>query len=109
MLVANMVFFGLFLYNMLCGVWAANKGDPIVAEQNRKKQKVVVKMFFVIGITWISEIVSVVLSWNDNHHKLYKVDFIFTLINSLQGVIMFCAIYFDSARVKKIWNKLKIK
>ena len=74
----------MFLRNIFCGVWANNKGDPVVAKQNQRKLHAVIKMFFVMGITWIAEIISFILSWTEGSHKVYKTLFPFQLINSLQ-------------------------
>ena len=79
-----MVFFILFLWNMLCGVWANQAGDPVVAQQNRQKMHVVIKMFFVMGVSWIAEIILFFVNWLVGDHKIYKGIFLFQLINSLQ-------------------------
>jgi hypothetical protein len=94
---------------MLCGIWANQAGDPVVAQQNRQKMHVVIKMFFVMGVSWIAEIVLFFINWQVGVYKIYKGIFMFQLINSLQGFIMFCVIYFDTARVKRIWNFVKSK
>ena len=82
--VINMVFFILFLWNMLCGVWSNQAGDPVVAQQNKQKMHVVIKMFFVMGVSWIAEIVLFFVNWLIGDHKIYKGIFLFQLINSLQ-------------------------
>ena len=74
----------MFLWNMLCGVWAAQADDPVIAQQNRQKMLVVVKMFFVMGVTWIAELVSFFLIWAVGDHTVYRELFFFQLINSLQ-------------------------
>ena len=79
-----MVFFILFLWNMLCGVWANQAGDPVVAQQNKQKMHVVIKMFFVMGVSWIAEIILFFVNWLIGDHKIYKGIFLFQLINSLQ-------------------------
>ena len=82
--VANMVFFVMFLWNMLCGVWASQAGDPIIAQQQRQKMQVVIKMFFVMGVTWIAELISFFITWAIGDHKHYRELFFFQLINCLQ-------------------------
>ena len=69
---------------MLCGVWANQAGDPVVAQQNRQKLYVVIKMFFVVGVSWIAEIISFFLSWSVGSYNIYKSLFFFDIINSLQ-------------------------
>ena len=88
-----MVFFILFLWNMLCGVWANQVGDPVVTQQNRQKMQVVIKLFFVMGVSWIAEIVSFFLNWLVHPSKIYKGIFLFQLINSLQ-VHTYILLYF---------------
>ena len=91
-----MVFFILFLWNMLCGVWANQAGDPVVAQQNKQKMHVVIKMFFVMGVSWIAEVVLFFVNWLIGDHKIYNGIFLFQLINSLQVNIYYmnAMIYF---------------
>merc|ERR1712061_187403 len=59
LLVINLVFFVLFMYNMLCGLWAdKGSGPSIQMNRDRKRLKAVIKMFCVLGLTWIAEIIS---------------------------------------------------
>ena len=97
-----MVFFLLFLWSLLCGVWSNNANDPVVAQQTQQKMRVVVKMFFVMGVTWIAEFISWLLSYTIGSKHVYKIIFPFQVINSLQGLFMFLVIYFDQARIQKI-------
>ena len=83
-LVSNVVLFFLFLWSMLCGVWSDHDGDPVMKQQNKKRMKAVIKMFFVMGITWIMEFVSWILEITVGSHKVHKIVFVFDLINSLQ-------------------------
>ena len=103
LLLMNMVFFLLFLYNMCCGVWSQKAGEPGNARTQRKL-KAVCKVFFVMGIssssfflqfvcinffcpglTWIAEIISYSLKVSYGHH-VYVSQFTFPLqlLNALQ-------------------------
>ena len=85
-----MVFFILFLRNMLCGVWADCKTDPVVCKKNKQRVRVVIKMFFVMGVSWIAEIISFFVSWyfgDDKKHILFYSLTPFQLFNSLQVCI----------------------
>ena len=80
-----MVFFSMFLYSMICGVWADSKGDPVIKKRNRKRVRAVLKMFFVTGLTWIAELIS----WGlheayEDPRRVYKAVFFFNLLNALQ-------------------------
>ena len=79
-----MVFFFLFLWNMLCGIWSEGKNDPAVRKKNQQRVRVVIKMFFVMGIAWIAEIVSFFLTWAVGNDAVYREVFFFQIINSLQ-------------------------
>lgn len=46
--------------------------------------KAVIKMFFVMGLTWIAEFVSWALTDKYGGHAIYKTTFVFDLINALQ-------------------------
>jgi hypothetical protein len=69
---------------MCCGVWSNNRGDPVIQQQNQTKMKAVIKMFFVMGLTWIAEFVSWALTDKYGGHAIYKTTFVFDLINALQ-------------------------
>ena len=88
-----MVFFFLFLWNMFCGTWSHRQNDPVVAEQHKQKLRMVIKMFFVMGVSWIAEILSFFLNWSVGSHKIYKGSLFFQLINSLQ-VRMYTYLFF---------------
>ena len=79
----NLVFFTLFLYNMCCGVWSQKSGQPGNARTQRKL-KAVCKVFFVMGLTWIAEIITWALKTKFGHHRLYKYTFPLELLNALQ-------------------------
>lgn len=112
MFIVNCGFFAHFMYNMFYGVWAKKSGDPKVAkekEQQLKKLHVCIKLFFVMGITWIADIISkIIISGGDlKDNDTKEATIFFQVINSLQGFFMFCLIYFESARLKRIWNRVK--
>ena len=79
-----MAFFFLLLWNMLCGIWSEGKNDPAVRKKNQQRVRVVIKMFFVMGIAWIAEIVSFFLTWAVGNDAVYREVFFFQIINSLQ-------------------------
>ena len=102
-----MVFFILFLWNMLCGVWANQAGDPVVAQQNKQKMHVVIKMFFVMGVSWIAEIILFFVNWLIGDHKIYKGIFLFQLINSLQVNIYYTnsLCYYQFSQLKPMYSR----
>ena len=60
-------------------------------------------MFLILGITWILDIVGWVLTaYNQTSIICQMLKCVFDFINSLQGVILFCVLYFTNANLKKI-------
>ena len=76
-------------------------------------------MFFVLGITWIAEVISFLLNYGfayDNgvdcpsvpsNAKIIKASFLFDCINAFQGMILFCVLFFDASTIRKIRLCLK--
>ena len=72
-------------------------------------------MFFVLGITWIAEVVLFLLNYVFAYDKggvdcpsiptnatIIKASFLFDCINAFQGIIMFCVLVFDASMIRKI-------
>merc|ERR1712141_506053 len=87
------------------GVFANGLSQQSI-NQNKKRMTAIIKMFFIMGITWLAEIVSFSIDWNEPSNSDNKISFAFSVINALQGFFMFCAIYFDSSTLDKIKSKL---
>ena len=63
----------------------------------------VINMFFILGMTWTLEILSWSLMIYDKSNTILQVlTSFFDFINSLQGVILVCVLYFNSANLKKM-------
>ncbi|TRY77264.1 hypothetical protein TCAL_04042, partial [Tigriopus californicus] len=102
LLILNVLFFISSTWNLCCGIWADNSGDPMLRAQNKTKYTTVVKMFFAMGLTWIAEQVSFLLETIYHPSEVKYVTTVFKIINSLQGFTMFCVIYFDAKNIEKI-------
>ena len=98
----NILFFISSMYNLLCGLWSNRSGDPVMKAQQKSMYKTVIKMFFAMGITWFAEAISHVLEWAYKPQDVKYIVLFFKIINSLQGLILFCVIVFDSAMIDKI-------
>lgn len=60
-------------------------------------------MFFILGMTWTLEILSWSLMIYDKTNTILQVlTCFFDVINSLQGVILVCVLYFNSANLKRM-------
>ena len=72
-------------------------------------------MFFVLGITWIAEVISFLLNYGfayDNksdycssvptNAAIIKASFLFDCINAFQGFIIFCVLFVDASMVQRV-------
>merc|ERR1719492_341362 len=74
-----------------------------------KQYVTALKMFFVLGVTWIVEVINYVLGWKYDHcwDSLSTLTVLFDIINAVQGITMFCAIVIDQERVTQAVQKLR--
>ena len=66
------------------------------------------KMFVVLGLTWIMDIITFALkSYDQTSTVVFVLAMILEIINSLQGVILFVVIFFNSKNIMKIccWHR----
>lgn len=96
LVVANIIFFCQVAYILIVA-----QNDPILQrtrQQNRERMWLYVKLFLVMGITWLAE----VISWEEGTCEAW----IFTdIINSLQGVSIFLIFICKRNLLKKIRTK----
>ena len=72
---------------MCCGVFAQKSGKgPAIEDENNKRLKAVVKMFFVMGPTWLAEILHFALKQGVKECHVNKVVILFDIINCLQVI-----------------------
>ena len=92
-LVSILGFFGIFVYNMTAGFWADNalaNTEKERAEKRKQRMKVVIKMFFVMGLSWIADIISWGLGESYGEFEVWKIEglryttLFFQIINSSQ-------------------------
>merc|ERR1712029_1035378 len=106
-LVSILAFFGIFLWKLAFG----NQTQIAATEKERaarrkQRMKVAIKMFFVMGLTWIADMISWAIATNHGEFEVFKnkgllySGLVFQIINSAQGIIMFLVVYFDTARIK---------
>jgi len=113
---ATICMFCLTSYNLKWGVWKDerdNLGRSIAGDKSNanKKNRMIVKLFFVLGVTWAAEYLSVFVdSFAAERHRassspLGLLVFLVDLFNALQGPVMFvvlCNMSEVVARVKSI-------
>jgi hypothetical protein len=58
LLLANLVMYILSSWSICCGVYG---GSSVIEAQSQKRIKFASKMFIIMGISWIAEIISFIL------------------------------------------------
>ena len=89
LLLINLIFFLLSAYNLLFGLWSSRDGDTGSVERSRQMLLVVVELFLVMGLTWLAEVVSLIINWRRGAAYSGVEIIIFDIINSLQGLLIF--------------------
>ena len=78
---------------MCCGVYAhgGTNLNQSINDQNKKRFKAILKMAFIMGISWIAEIISFYITWQFGHESFShsKIIFGFKIFNALQVCLSF--------------------
>jgi len=77
----------------------------VTKQKYRSSLRVVTKIFFVMGLTWLADIIAFLVTWKWKYVNTYKYLSIFDIINSLQGIAIMVAMVFDAETLKKIRAK----
>ncbi|XP_066952174.1 uncharacterized protein [Macrobrachium rosenbergii] len=96
LVIANIIFFCQVAYILIVA-----QNDPILQrtrQQDRERMGLYVKLFMVMGITWLAE----VISWQE---KTCEAWIITDIINSLQGVSIFIIFICKRNLLKKVRSK----
>ena len=91
-LVINLIFFMASAYNLLFGLWSPssnNVGDSGKFQKTRQMLWVVLELFLVMGLTWLAEVVSLLINWVKGTTYAGWEIILFDIINSLQGLLIF--------------------
>ena len=90
MLVINLLFFMTSSYALLFGIWAPSRDmDNRSRSNTRQMFGIIVELFLLIGLTWLADVVYLVINWyNGQAHTGWEI-VIFDIINSLQGLLIF--------------------
>ena len=89
-----------------------DKTDKDRSKRRNRMMKVIIKMFFVMGLTWIADMISWAIEAKLTTYEIFKNKgllysaLVFDVINSCQGIIMFLLVFFDNARIKMFREKL---
>ena len=90
-----------------------DKTDKDRSKRRNRMMKVIIKMFFVMGLTWIADMISwaIEVKFGDyeifkNHKGFLYSGLVFQIINSSQGIIMFLVVFFDTARIRMLREML---
>ena len=90
-----------------------DKTDKDRSKRRNRMMKVIIKMFFVMGLTWIADMISWAIEVKFGAYEIFKnhkgflySGLVFQIINSSQGIIMFLVVFFDTARIKMLREML---
>ena len=61
----------------------------LIRDMPRSMLVVVSELFLVMGLTWVAEVVSTVISWRRGEAYIGPEILVFDVINSLQGLLIF--------------------
>jgi len=65
--------------------------------------RLTVKIFIILGLTWILDIVAFTMdSYEQSHIAVQILVIVFLIINSSHGLIFFCVVFFTSATIKNM-------
>ena len=68
MLVINLLFFMASSYALLFGIWAPSRDTDNGSRSNTRQMfGIVAELFLVMGLTWLADVVSLVINWNNGH------------------------------------------
>ena len=76
----------MFIWNIYFGTFGSGKGDPVIKDQQKRRLKAVIKMFFVMGLTRIVEIISYILEqfYGRSNLTIHKLTLFFDIMIALQ-------------------------
>ena len=80
----------MFIWNIYFGTFGSGKGDPVIKDQQKRRLKAVIKMFFVMGLTRIVEVISFILEqfYGRSNLTIHKLTLFFDIMIALQvGII----------------------
>ena len=100
LLCCNLILYLSVAWNLCFGTWAQKFG---ARSTQITSYITVVKMFFAMGIPWISEIITANLSWLDGPQAYKELILVFQIIIGLQGLILYCAIAVD---FRTLWSNI---
>lgn len=90
LLLLNLVFYALLVFKFSCGIWASSIQDDSNSI-NWRNFKVVLELFFFMGIYWLPESVGFFIHWFDSRNWNHPAVTFFQHLNQLTGVMILAA------------------
>ena len=81
LLTINLVLFLSSAYSLLFGIWAIPREDSSTSSRgSRQMFWIVLELFLVLGLTWLADVISLLLNWaNGSAHVTFEV-FVFDVL-----------------------------
>ena len=96
-----------FVKGLCFGIWSdETAAKTSTTTHKRNNIKTTVKMFFTLGIPYICDLIAWSLLWAYGRTTLsiFAITSVLKVINAAQGFIMFCVIYLDDSKVRKLYQ-----
>ena len=106
-LLVNVILFMSFVKGLCFGIWSdETAAKTSTGTHKRNNIKTTVKMFFTLGIPYVCDLIAWSLLWSYGHKNftILVITSVLKVINAAQGFIMFCVIYLDDSKVRKLYQ-----
>ena len=77
------------MWNICCGTFGSARGDPVIQDQHKKRLRAVIKMFFVMGLIRIVEIIRFIfdIMYGNTNLTIRRLSLFFDIMIALQVCI----------------------
>ena len=104
----NVILFLAFVKGLCFGIWSdETAAKTSTTTHKRNNIKTTVKMFFTLGIPYVCDLIAWSLLWAYGRRSpaILTITSALKVINAAQGFIMFCVIYLDDSKIKKLYQQ----
>ena len=104
----NVILFLAFVKGLCFGIWSdETAAKTSTTTHKRNNIKTTVKMFFTLGIPYVCDLIAWSLLWayGRKSFAILTITSVLKVINAAQGFIMFCVIYLDDSKIKKLYQQ----
>ena len=101
-LIVNLIFFLASSYELLFGIWAPSEATNSEFKQKKRPMFwIILELFLVMGLTWMADVASMMINWKKGKGYFGYEIYLFDIINSLQGFLIFLVLI-CKPRIRKL-------